>query len=266
VGLDRYVWARSATAIPGCDQSQSSVPRTNEDRAPVAAKNASGVEVRFRADHTPVLAEGCLQRTMFEEWRNPEARARVDHVFHIPMLVLAFLILPLLALELFGNLSPIGEVLVEVGFWVIWLAFLAEFSIKISIAESKWQYVRRNWLDIMVILLPLLRPLRVLRITRGLQMGRSLRLLSLRAVGQKAITAIIFLIAHYRALGKGAGVRKVGGESTTVDQPELARLQEKVASLERRIASLEEEVAKLIGHGHNAAGDPGRHQPGEGKS
>jgi len=188
----------------------------------------------------------------------------VDHVFHLPMLVLAFLILPLLALELFGDLSPTGQVLVEVGFWVIWLAFLAEFSIKISIAEGKWQYVRRNWLDIMVILLPLLRPLRVLRITRGLQVGRSLRLLSLRAVGQKAITAIIFLIAQYRALGKGAGGQKAGRESTTVDQSELAYLREKVASLERRVASLEEEVKKLTAPGHNATGDRGRQQPGEG--
>lgn len=203
---------------------------------------------------------------MLERWQNPEARARVDHIFHVPMLVLAFLILPLLALELFGNLSPIGEVLVEVGFWVVWLAFLAEFSIKISIAESKWRYVRHNWLDVMVILLPLLRPLRVLRITRGLQMGRSLRLLSLRAVGQKAITAIIFLIAHYRALGKGAGGRKVGGESTAVDQSELAHLREEVAALERRVASLEEEVKKLAVHDHDAAGDSGRYQPGEGKS
>ena len=165
------------------------------------------------------------------------------------MLVLAFLILPFLALELFGDLSPTGQVLVEVGFWVIWLAFLLEFSIKISIAERKWQYVRRNWIDIMVILLPLLRPLRVLRITRGLQVGRSLRLLSLRAVAQKALTAIIFLIAHYRALGKGAGARKVGGESTTVDQSELAHLREKVASLERQVASLEEEVKKSTARG-----------------
>ena len=190
----------------------------------------------------------------------------MDHVFHIPMLVLAFLILPLLALELFGDLSPIGEVLVEVGFWVIWLAFLAEFSIKISIVESKWQYVRRNWLDVMVILLPLLRPLRVLRITRGLQVGRSLRLLSLRAVGQKALTAIIFLIAQYRALSKGAGARKVSGKPTTDDQSELAHLQEKVASLERRIASLEDAVTKLAAHDRDAAGDPGRHQPGDDSS
>jgi len=203
---------------------------------------------------------------MFERWQNAEARARVDHVFHLPMLVLAFLILPLLALELFGDLGPLGEVLVEVGFWVIWLAFLAEFSIKISIAEGKWQYVRRNWLDVMVILLPLLRPLRVLRITRGLQMGRSLRLLSLRAVGQKAITAIIFLIAQYRALTKGTGPRKVSGQSTTADQSELARLQEKVASLERRVASLEEEVTRPGAHGYSAPEDPGRCQQGEGNS
>ncbi len=203
---------------------------------------------------------------MLERWQNPEARARVDHIFHVPMLVLAFLILPLLALELFGDLSPIGHTLVEVGFWVVWLAFLVEFSIKISIAESRWQYIRRNWLDIMVILLPLLRPLRVLRVARGFQMGRSLRLLSLRAVGQKAITAIVFLIAHYRALGKGTRAQKAARQSTTVDRPELVRLREALASLEQRVAALEQQVEELTASGHNAAADSTRYGPSKGNS
>ena len=189
---------------------------------------------------------------MLDRWRNLETRARMDRIFHVPMLLLAFLILPLLALELFGHLPPTGHLLVEVGFWVIWLAFLTEFSIKISIAESRWQYARRNWLDIVVILLPLLRPLRVLRMARGLQVGRSLRLLSMRAVGQKAILAIVFMIAEYRALGKGTRPHEKEPQSALVCGPPLAVVQEKLASLERRVSALEEKVEEVAANGHDA--------------
>jgi len=186
---------------------------------------------------------------MLKRWKNPEGRAHVDRIFHLPMLVLAFLILPLLALALFAPLSSPGELLVEIGFWAIWLSFLAEFVVKISIAESKWAYVRKNWLDIIVILLPLLRPLRALRVARSLQVGRSLRLLSLRAVAQKGLTATIFLIAHYRALRKGldsnAGRAKGGVEVT----PELSELREELARVKEEARQLREELARLSGEG-----------------
>jgi hypothetical protein len=178
---------------------------------------------------------------MLEKWKNPETRARVDRIFHVPMLVLAFLILELLA-----ELPPTGQLLVELGFWIVWTAFVVEFVIKISIAESKWRYVRRNWLDIIVIAAPMLRPLRVLRFARGFQMTRSLRLLYLRAVAQKALAIIILLIAQYRALRKGTKPSSEEAKAAPQEESELTRLRRQVAHLQDRVDELERQAEGLI--------------------
>jgi hypothetical protein len=97
-----------------------------------------------------------------------DLRQRVDHYFHWPMIVLALAILPLLAIEVFRQPTGAVKLAIEIGFGVIWLAFVVEFAWKIAIAESRVEYVRRNWFDVVIILLPLLRPLRAFRATQGL--------------------------------------------------------------------------------------------------
>lgn len=123
-----------------------------------------------------------------------ELRQRVDRFFHWPMIVLALLVLPLLAIELYyldrlegGEASPIG-ILCWVGFSLIWLAFLVEFLIKIAIAECRIEYVRRNWLDLVIIVVPALRPLRATSIVR------TSRVFKLRGVGMKAFRYVFAFI------------------------------------------------------------------------
>ena len=45
-----------------------------------------------------------------------------------------------------------------------WIAFAADYIIRLALAESRRDFVRRNLLDLAVIALPLLRPLRLLRL------------------------------------------------------------------------------------------------------
>ena len=122
-------------------------------------------------------------------------RARIDRAFHWPMIVLAFLVLPLLAIELFYlDRFPEAErnwvgLLCWIGFTVIWLAFFIEFMIKIAIAECRIEYARRNWLDIIIIVVPLLRPLRLTSLLR------TSRMFKLRGVGMKAFRyALAFIV------------------------------------------------------------------------
>jgi hypothetical protein len=126
-----------------------------------------------------------------------DLRQRVDHYFHWPMIVLALAILPLLAIEVFRQ--PIGALkfAIEVGFGVIWLAFVVEFGWKIAIAESRVEYVRRNWFDVVIILLPLLRPLRAFRATQGL--ARSTRVFRLRGVGMKCARYVFTILIGLKA-------------------------------------------------------------------
>ena len=90
---------------------------------------------------------------------------------------------------------------------VIWLAFFIEFVVKIAIAESRIEYVRRNWLDLIVLCIPLLRPLRVA------SLARTSRVFTLRGVGMKFLqyifTFIIGLEATDRLLDRvGLGNRR----------------------------------------------------------
>ena len=126
-----------------------------------------------------------------------DLRQRVDHYFHWPMIVLALAILPLLAIEVFRKPTGAMQFAIEIGFGVIWLAFVVEFAWKIAIAESRVEYVRRNWFDLVIILLPLLRPLRAFRATQGL--ARSTRVFRLRGVGMKCARYVFTILIGLKA-------------------------------------------------------------------
>lgn len=48
--------------------------------------------------------------------------------------------------------------------WTVWAAFAADFFIRLALAEQRGRYALRHWYDVALIALPLLRPLRLLRL------------------------------------------------------------------------------------------------------
>lgn len=48
--------------------------------------------------------------------------------------------------------------------WTVWAAFAVDFVIRIRLAEARPRYVIEHWYDLALIALPLLRPLRLLRL------------------------------------------------------------------------------------------------------
>jgi len=48
--------------------------------------------------------------------------------------------------------------------WTIWAAFGVDFLIRLALATKRGSYALRHWYDILMILLPLVRPLRLLRL------------------------------------------------------------------------------------------------------
>ena len=48
--------------------------------------------------------------------------------------------------------------------WITWLMFVLDYLVRLMLAESRRTFVIRHWLDLIVIALPLLRPLRLLRL------------------------------------------------------------------------------------------------------
>ena len=49
---------------------------------------------------------------------------------------------------------------------IAWPVFLADYVFRLVLADHRWQFVRRNWIDGVAVLLPLLRPLRILSLIR----------------------------------------------------------------------------------------------------
>ena len=52
----------------------------------------------------------------------------------------------------------------EVVSWSIWVVFAIDFFVRLRLADEKLSWLRRHWLDVLILLLPLLRPLRLLRL------------------------------------------------------------------------------------------------------
>jgi hypothetical protein len=145
-------------------------------------------------------------------------RYRVGRRFYWPMIILALLVLPLLASE-YLVIQHLSETDKKIAYNVVYiteafisLAFLVEFMVKVTIAEDRIEYIRRNWLDIIIILLPFLRALRVVR--AGTTMARTTRAFRLRGVGMKAaryvFTIVIGLEATDRLLQR-VGIKRRKG-------------------------------------------------------
>lgn len=62
------------------------------------------------------------------------------------------------------TLSPLARTVCSVVLTVSWVAFGVDYVVRLSLADDRWRFVRRNLLDLAVLALPVLRPLRLLRL------------------------------------------------------------------------------------------------------
>ena len=95
--------------------------------------------------------------------------------FSIPMIIIALLVLPVVILELFWaelivNSSWLTFVL-ETATICIWMAFVFEFVVMISVTKRKLVYCRKNWIDLAIVLLPMLSFMRAARLGSALQLS-----------------------------------------------------------------------------------------------
>ncbi|MFE1440723.1 potassium channel family protein [Streptomyces sp. NPDC058739] len=56
----------------------------------------------------------------------------------------------------------------EVTEWVVWGAFALDYVVRLTLSRERWAFVRRHWLDLIAVLLPLIQPLRLLRVVSTL--------------------------------------------------------------------------------------------------
>jgi voltage-gated potassium channel len=83
---------------------------------------------------------------------------------------------------------------------IIWFAFAAEYIIMMSVTERKFEYFKKHWLDLVIILLPLvsfLRSLRFLRVTRVAKiaslerLSQMMRVYRFRGLSMRVVRALM---------------------------------------------------------------------------
>ncbi|MCB1760879.1 MAG: bZIP transcription factor [Gammaproteobacteria bacterium] len=113
---------------------------------------------------------------------------RLERAFAAPMIVIAGLMLPIVAVELFWPALTERywvQLAMNIGAGGIWMAFTVEFIILFSISGEKLKYCLRHWLDLIIIVLPLISYLRTLRLLKLGKIARTLRAYRMRSLTTK---------------------------------------------------------------------------------
>ena len=95
--------------------------------------------------------------------RSDEHLERWETRTNLPLLILAGAMLPLILLPLLSDLAHGVERAFTYGEWVIWAIFAIDLVLRLWLAENRKLFLRRNWIDVLIVVVPFLRPLRLLR-------------------------------------------------------------------------------------------------------
>jgi len=89
---------------------------------------------------------------------------RIERITEMPLLILSFVMIPLLIGPLVWELSPQEESTFIMLDYFIWAVFAIDLIIKLVVSPRRFGYLRRHWLEVLVVVVPFFRPLRILRI------------------------------------------------------------------------------------------------------
>jgi voltage-gated potassium channel len=118
----------------------------------------------------------------------------------IPLLLLAVAFLVAYAWPILDpNLDRDAETVFTVASWTVWAAFVVDFVARIVLADDRRRYVVGHWYDVALVTLPMLRPLRLLRLIAFI------RVLNRSAAGSLAGRVMTYVVgAAVMSIGLGA--------------------------------------------------------------
>ncbi|MFI2199814.1 potassium channel family protein [Streptomyces sp. NPDC020192] len=108
------------------------------------------------------------------------AQARWERYTQRPLLALTVAFAVAYAVPIVDNpASPVLTVLCTVTEWVVWGVFAVDYLIRLALSPQRRQFVRVHWIDLCAVVVPLLQPLRLLRMVSTLLLvGRRARMAS----------------------------------------------------------------------------------------
>ncbi len=113
-----------------------------------------------------------------EQQRRVEALNRFERATEFPLLALALLTIPLLLAPIVFDLPDGRERVIFALDWLIWGIFAADLLVRTWLAPRKLSYLRQHWFDVLIVVLPFLRPLRVARSAHALRVLGAARVLA----------------------------------------------------------------------------------------
>jgi voltage-gated potassium channel len=104
--------------------------------------------------------------------RTQDAYDRFSAAVELPLTILALAWLPVLVIPFVIKLSPTLNLTFETIDYFVWAAFVIEYMTKLYLAPVRKKFVTHHLVDLAVIALPMLRPLRAARLLRLMTLSR----------------------------------------------------------------------------------------------
>jgi voltage-gated potassium channel len=144
----------------------------------------------------PILKKSRTTK-LVPEWRQAAFDLFSD-VIERPLLILALVMIPLIIIPLVDSGLPanVSNTFEAIDYF-IWGVFVVEYAVKLLLAPRRWHFVTHNPLDLVVVAVPMLRPLRILRSARALRLSRLSRLGAFAGEGAERTKRSL----HVRGLG-----------------------------------------------------------------
>lgn len=194
------------------------------------------------------------------DWHPPgkPLHKALERVFSKPMLIIALLILPVLLIEFryqeLLQTSMTLKLFLSISMGLIWCAFACEFILMVSSTNKKLAYVKKNWIDLAIILLPLVSFLRSLRIVRAAKLAKFAKIQQLTKMGRvyrmrgllaKTVRAFLVFEVINRIM-KTAPEKRLDKLMAQVEEKEeeLQELRQRVESVRAEMESQQAEVAR----------------------
>ena len=95
--------------------------------------------------------------------KSPDRLEKLERLTELPLMLASFALIPIITGLYLWDLTPTEKriyISIEIG---IWAFFTIAFLSKLAIAPNKLTYLRQNWFEALLVLIPFIRPLRIIR-------------------------------------------------------------------------------------------------------
>jgi len=116
---------------------------------------------------------------------------RYERMTAVPMVVISLVFVGLLLYPIAAPTSAAVDADLRAINWILWAVFAVDYVVRFALASSKQTFVRNNLIDLAVVVLPLLAPLRVFSGLRALRILRAVTVLSVVAKTQRTSKKVV---------------------------------------------------------------------------